>query len=217
LSLVLFFEKKKMGNLWATPLTPSEMMSKSLASLRKASRSIEREMERLQEREEDVLYEMKDYAQRGKNQAVRTLAKELIRSRNAENKLLEVKIQLESTQHQIQTLHSTAAMTEAMKSTVRAMYAMNKQVDAQALQRIMMEFTKQNDFMDMKQDIMNDTLDSAMENDGDDTLQEELISKILDEVGIELTNDMANAPVRRNNNNSGLDDETMERLHKLKK
>ena len=171
-----------MGNLWGTPMTPQEMMQKSRKSLRTAVRNIEKEMERIQEREPEILYQMKDYARSNKGTAVKLLAKELIRLRAAENKLLAVKIQLESTQHQIESLSSTAAMTEAMKTAVRAMYAMNKQVDTQALQRIMMEFDKQSEFMEMKQELMNDTIDGAMTGDADEEEEEQMIAQATVEV-----------------------------------
>ena len=209
-----------MGNLWGTPLTPQEMMQKSRKSLRQAVRNIEREMDRIQEREPEIKYQMKDYAQQGKVQAVKLLAKELIRLRNAENKLLSVKIQLESTQHQIESLSSTAAMTEAMKTSVRAMYAMNKQVDAQALQRIMMEFEKQTEFMEMKQEVMNDTIDSAMQGEGDEDAQDEMISRVLDEVGINLVEGMDSVPLAGGvgfRELPSLDKDMKDRMEKLKK
>lgn len=206
-----------MGNLWGTPLTPQEMMQKSRKSLRQAVRNIEREMERIQEREPDVQYQMKEYAQQGKISAVKLLAKELIRLRAAENKLLTVKIQLESTQHQIESLSSTAAMTEAMRTAVRAMYAMNKQVDAQALQRIMMEFDKQTEFMEMKQEIMNDTIDSAMQGEGDEAAEEEMINRVLDEVGIDLTQALDDSILPSGHRLPSLDRDMKQRMEALKK
>lgn len=206
-----------MGNLWGTPMTPQEMMQKSRKSLRTAVRNIEKEMERIQEREPEILYQMKDYARSNKGTAVKLLAKELIRLRAAENKLLAVKIQLESTQHQIESLSSTAAMTEAMKTAVRAMYAMNKQVDAQALQRIMMEFDRQSEFMEMKQEIMNDTIDGAMTGDADEEEEEQMISRVLDEVGIDLTAQLDDVVLPGGHRLPSLDDDMKQRMEKLKK
>jgi len=215
----LFLYTNIMGNLWGTPLTPTEMMNKSRKSLRQAVRGIEREIERIQDREPDLKLQMKNYARQGKVQAVKLLAKELIRLRNAENKLLSVKIQLESTQHQIESLSSTAAMTAAMKTSVRAMYAMNKQVDAKALQRIMMEFDKQSEFMDMKQEIMNDTIDAAVQGEGDEDAEDMEISRVLDEVGINLVETMDSIPLVGGGFRElpSLDKDMKDRMEKLKK
>ena len=45
---------------------------------------------------------------------------------------------------------------------------MNSQMNLPAMQRIMMEFEKQSEKMDMKEEMMNDTLDSAFEEEGEE-------------------------------------------------
>ena len=41
-------------------------------------------------------------------------------------------------------------------------YAMNRQVNLPAMQRIMMQFEKEGDMMEMKQELMDDTIDDVM-------------------------------------------------------
>lgn len=45
---------------------------------------------------------------------------------------------------------------------------MNRQMNLPAMQRIMMEFEKQSERMDMKEEMMNDTLDSVFEEEGEE-------------------------------------------------
>ena len=108
-------------------------------------------------------------------------------------------------------------MTEAMKTAVRAMYAMNKQVDAQALQRIMMEFDKQTEFMEMKQELMNDTIDSAMQSEGDEAMEDQLINQVLDEVGIQSIEALEQSALPSVHHYSGLDKDMKDRMEKLRK
>ena len=54
-----------------------------------------------------------------------------------------------------------------------------------ALQRIAMEFEKENDVMDQRQEMMDDAIDDVTgledEEEGD-----EVVSKVLDEIGVDL-------------------------------
>ena len=58
----------------------------------------------------------------------------------------------------IQTLKSQNAMGQAMRGVTRAMGAMNKQMKLPQIQKIMMEFEKQSEMMDMKEEMMTDVM-----------------------------------------------------------
>lgn len=48
------------------------------------------------------------------------------------------------------------------------MMAMNRQMNIPQMQRIMMEFEKQSERMDMKQEMMSDTMDDVLEGEGEE-------------------------------------------------
>ena len=56
-----------------------------------------------------------------------------------------------------QTLKSTQAMGEAMKGVTKAMGQMNRQMNLPSLQKIMQEFEKQNEKMEMVTEVMGDS------------------------------------------------------------
>ena len=58
----------------------------------------------------------------------------------------------------IQTLKSQNAMATAMKDVTKAMQKMNKQMKLPEIQKIMMEFEKQTEMMDMKEEMMSDVI-----------------------------------------------------------
>ena len=58
----------------------------------------------------------------------------------------------------IQTLKSQSAMANAMKGVTKAMGSMNKQMKLPEIQKIMMEFEKQSEIMDMKGEMMEDAI-----------------------------------------------------------
>ena len=52
------------------------------------------------------------------------------------------------------------------------MMVMNRQVNLPAMQRVMMEFEKQSEFMDMKQEVMDETIDDSMAEEGEEEEQD---------------------------------------------
>jgi charged multivesicular body protein 2A len=56
---------------------------------------------------------------------------------------------------------------------------MNRQMN----QEIMMDFEKESELMDMKDEMMCDAIDDAMEEEDDKEENEEIVSKVLDDIG----------------------------------
>ena len=91
-------------------------------------------------------------------------------------------------------MQSTAAMGDAMKGAARAMYMMNRTMNIPQLQKIMMRFEREGEMMELKQEVMEDTIDGVMEQEGDEEAQDEVLNQVLDEIGINLSADLGDAP-----------------------
>jgi hypothetical protein len=76
-------------------------------------------------------------------------------------------------------------MMEAMKGATKLLGSMNKQMNLPALQRIAMEFEKENDIMSQRQEMMDDAVDDVTGLD-DEEEEEEVVNKVLDEIGVDL-------------------------------
>ena len=72
--------------------------------------------------------------------------------------------------------------------------SMNRQMNLPAMQRVMMEFEKQNEIMDMKQEMMEDVMDDVLDEDEMDEESDDIINQVLDEIGINLAQDLVDAP-----------------------
>jgi charged multivesicular body protein 2A len=76
-------------------------------------------------------------------------------------------------------------MMQAMKGATMALGSMNKSMNLPQLQRIAMEFERENDIMEQRQEMMDDAVDDAMdvgvEEEGD-----EVVEQVLEEIGIDL-------------------------------
>jgi charged multivesicular body protein 2A len=63
----------------------------------------------------------------------------------------------------------------------------------------MMQFEKEGDMMEIKQEVMDDAIDDVMKQEGDEEQEEEILNQVLDEIGINLASDLKDAPSIQHN------------------
>lgn len=99
----------------------------------------------------------------------------------------------------MQTVRSNEQMMQSMKGAtgthtrpllasltwVALLGSMNRQMNLPALQRIAMEFERENDIMDQRQEMMDDAIDDVTGLE-DEEEGEEVVNQVLDEIGIDL-------------------------------
>eukprot|EP00877_Chromochloris_zofingiensis_P007646 jgi/Chrzof1/3134/Cz12g13040.t1 len=174
--------------------TPAEILRENKRMLDKAIRELDRERMGLQNQEKKTIAEIKKMAKEGQMDAVKVMAKSLIRNRHAVTKLYGLKSQLQAISLRIQTLKSTQAMADAMRGATKAMRVMNRRLNLPNMQKVLMEFEKQNERMEMTSDMMGDAIDDAMEGEGEEEDADDLVNQVLDEIGISTTTSMVSAP-----------------------
>ncbi|XP_006657579.1 vacuolar protein sorting-associated protein 2 homolog 1-like [Oryza brachyantha] len=184
-----------MSFLFGKRKTPAELLRENKRMLDRSIREIERERQGLQAQEKKLITEIKKTAKEGQMGAVKVMAKDLIRTRHQITKFYQLKSQLQGVSLRVQTLKSTQAMGDAMKGVTKAMGQMNRQLNLPGLQRIMMEFERQNERMEMTSEVMGDAIDDALEGDEDQEEEtEELVNQVLDEIGIDVNQELVKAP-----------------------
>jgi len=120
-----------------------------------------------------------------------------------------------------QTIKSQQAMGKAMYSVTLSLQAMNRQMNMPAMQKMMMEFEKQSELMEFKQEMMDDVMDDALAADDEEEKTEEMVDQILDEAGIAVGASLASAPiatgsVRQVEEDTGGDRDLQARLDSLR-
>lgn len=58
-----------------------------------------------------------------------------------------------------------------------------------------MDFEKESEIMDMKEEMMNDTIDDVMGDEEDEAESDNIVNQVLDEIGIDMGQKMADAPI----------------------
>ncbi len=145
---------------------------------------------KLKGQEGKLVAEMKKHAKANEIKSVKIMAKDLIRIRKHQEKFLNLQAQLRAVSLQMQTMSSTHAFMESMKTATMSMRRMNAQMRLPALQKIMMEFQKQSEMMGMSQELMGDAIDDALADEDEEEETENVVNQILDEIGISLTDQL---------------------------
>jgi len=97
-----------------------------------------------------------------------------------------MKTQLQAVSLRIQTVRSNEQMMVSMKGATTLLGSMNRSMNLPALQRIAMEFEKENDIMDQRQEVMDDAIDDVTGLD-DEVESDEVVNQVLDEIGVDMS------------------------------
>jgi len=180
--------------LFGRRMTPDEMLRKNQRALTKAMRELDRERVKMEQQEKKIIADIKKMAKQGQMDAVKIMAKDLVRTRRYVKKFMLMRANIQAVSLKIQTLKSQNAMAQAMKGVTRAMMNMNRQMKLPEIQKIMQEFEKQSEIMDMKEEMMNDVIDDAMGDEEDEEESDAVVNQVLDELGLQLGDQLTDVP-----------------------
>jgi len=184
-----------MDWLFGRRMTPEEMLRKNQRALTKAMRELDRERSKMEQQEKKIIADIKKMAKAGQMDAVKIMAKDLVRTRKYVKKFMLMRANIQAVSLKIQTLKSQAAMANAMKGVTKAMGSMNKQMKLPEIQKIMMEFEKQSEIMDMKGEMMEDAIDDVMGDEDEEDESDAIVAQVLDELGLQLNDKLGDVPV----------------------
>lgn len=180
--------------LFGKKMTPDEMLRKNQRALNKAMRDLDREKMKMEQQEKKIIADIKKLAKEGQMDAVKIMAQDLVRTRRYTKKFMLMKANIQAVSLKIQTLKSQNTMAQAMKGVTKAMQNMNRQLNMPQIQKILQEFEKQSEIMDMKEEMINEHIDDAMEDEGDEEETDAVVAQVLDELGLQLNDQLSGLP-----------------------
>ncbi|KAI0123908.1 Snf7-domain-containing protein [Xylariales sp. AK1849] len=174
-------------------MTPAERLRKNQRMLDKAIRELDQVRVKLEKQEKTLTTQIKQSAQKGQMGAAKIQAKDLVRTRRYVEKFYGMRSQLQKISLRLQTHRTNEQMMQSMKGATMALGSMNRSMNLPALQRIAMEFERENDIMEQRQEMMDDAIDDAMdvgvEEEGD-----EVVEQVLEEIGVDLNQAFGETP-----------------------
>ncbi|XP_028291554.1 charged multivesicular body protein 2Ba [Gouania willdenowi] len=174
--------------------TVDDRIKEQSKQLRVTQRGIARDRSVLEKEEKQIEAEIKKMAKSGNREACRILAKQLVQLRKQRNRTYAASSKLTSMSTQTKLMNSQMKMAGAMSTSAKTMQAVNKKMDPQKTLKTMQDFQKENMKMGMTEEMINDTLDEMFDDSGDEEECEDIVTQVLDEIGIEITGKMVRAP-----------------------
>lgn len=170
-----------------------EQLRANKRAISRAVRELDAEKRRLEQDKTRIKTEIKKLAKQNEMDAVRILAKQIVRNDHYCKKFTLMRTNLEAVSLKLQTLKSTNAMGQTMKQVTQVMKRMNASMKLPQLQRIMMDFEKESGLLDSKEEMMSDAIDDALGEDDIDE-SEAIVNSVLAELGIEMNEQLSNLP-----------------------
>jgi len=186
-----------MDFLFGKKKTPDQMLRDNQKALNKALRDLDREKGKMEQQEKKIIADIKKMAKQGQMDSVKIMAKDLVRTRRYVKKFMLMKANIQAVSLKIQTLKSQNAMAQAMKGVTKAMKTMNTQMKLPQIQKIMMEFEKQSEIMDMKEEMMEDAVDDVLGDEDDEEEGDKIVNQVLDELGLDLGDKLSELPTAK--------------------
>ena len=131
----------------------SEQLKTQNRDLRKTQREVERSQRDLERQEKQLEAEIKKAAKEGNKQVCVILAKNLVRLRANKNRSYTVNSQISAIGSKTKLMNAMQCNHRAMHTTTKTLKQVNAQANPAEMIKTLQEFSKQNQLMDMKEDL----------------------------------------------------------------
>ncbi|GAX28834.1 charged multivesicular body protein 2B [Fistulifera solaris] len=191
---------------WFKKETPKEAAKNAKRETRREVRSNQRDLDReireLDRQEKTITVELKQRAKTASSAndpTLKALAKQMVQVRQQRNKLHTAKAQVGAMGMHATVAASQIAAVTAMGSITESMKVANKQMDIKKTTKIMAEFQRENERIQVKEEMMDDVLMDAFDSEGMEEEADQLTNQVLAELGVELDQQMVglNAPAKK--------------------
>lgn len=184
-----FWQKEKLSAKDAAKAAKKE----TRREVRAGQRDMDREMRELDRQEKYITAEIKKRAKlaRGADDpALKSLAKNLVQVRAQRDKLIGARAHLGAVGMTANSMATQVAAASAMQGVTNAMKTANNAVDTKEINKIMNEFARQNETMAVREEMMDDALADAFDNEELDAEADNVTNQVLAELGVEMDSKM---------------------------
>lgn len=195
------------------PLNPTKAV---VRDVRIALRKLERDEVNACKQESIALQKLKTLGCQGKLEACQSQAKDMVRLRQHIKVLGQMKSQLTGLSQKLSVAESTGTIQNTLARTSKLLAGLNKQLSPKEMQRVLLEFQRQNTVFADGQEILSETLEDALQVDDESANIDEAVAKVFDEAGIDRLALHSLQAAKTFPNISCDDDDLTARLEKLR-
>ncbi|KAJ3678672.1 hypothetical protein LUZ60_002475 [Juncus effusus] len=187
---------EKVKNLLKPKPSPTEQCRDWQRRLRQECRVLDRQIRDVQREEKNVQKAIREAVKRNDMGSAKSLAKEIVMSRKAVNRLYENKAQLNSVSMHLGELVATARTMGHLQKSSEVMKLVNNLMKAPEVAATMMEFSKEMTKAGVIEEMMSESLDSALDTEDMEEETELEVEKVLEELATQTAAQLPDA-VRR--------------------
>nr|CAD1818843.1 unnamed protein product [Ananas comosus var. bracteatus] len=185
---------ESVKNLLKPKPNPTQQLRDWQRRLRQECRNVDRQIRDVQREERNVQKAIKDAAKRNDMGSAKSLAKEIVRSRRAVNRLYENKAQLNSISMHLGELVATARTVGHLNKSAEVMKLVNNLMKAPEVAVTMQEFSKEmTKVCWVIEEMVNDAVDSALDSEDIEEEIEEEVDKVLSAIAGETASQLPDA------------------------
>lgn len=181
---------------WEKKPDPKEQVKKWKQQMRGEQRKIDRQIRGIQREEEKVRKSIKQAAKRGDTSTAKMLAKEIVRSRKAQNRMHTSKAQMNSVVMQMENQLAQQKLTGQMAKSTEVMKMMNKLTKVSEVSEVMQEMQKEMCKAGVIEEMVDDAFE-ALDGDDDEEMADEEVEKIMTELNAEVMGGAKSAPTQQ--------------------
>lgn len=187
-----------MERLFGRPKTDEERTEENRNTIRDAVRQAKRSHDRSERDQVVTINNIRTKARAGcSRQELRIMAKTLVRQRNQAKRFSKIATQLEALSGRMNELRSIQDMNKAMSSVARMMQMMNAQMNPGKVAATMRSIEYENGKMETNMELFDETIDSIMGDEDEEKDTDDVIDRVLDEIGVAMREKLSNAEAPR--------------------
>lgn len=174
-------------------LSPEEQAKKWKRGLNREVRQLDRQLRSIETEEKKLHREIKTLAKKGEKGSVKILAKELVRSRKAKEKIHQGKAQLNSVSMQLQQNMAQMKIAGCMQKSAVVMKSMNELLKMPEMMKTMREMAMEMERAGLIEEMMDDAMESLDGEDIEDEVNEQ-VDQVVTEITAGIMNGASSAP-----------------------
>lgn len=167
-----------------------EQMKHDIRMLDRHCREIGRDLARMEREKKTLITKIKAYAKKNNIDMVNELAMQAMVYKVNIKKITKLQCNVESIKQKLRTMRSVSEIQKALVILTHTMKRMNEKIGDSTINSIIRDYDRELN----KVEINMEMADEALTDDIDEEEQREIVSSILEEIGVEVSGMLKQAP-----------------------
>eukprot|EP01083_Nonionella_stella_P164118 542356_1 len=178
--------------MFSTRKSAKQVIRENKRTVNRSIREIDRELNRNKREKKKIENEIKRLAKQGQTQAGRQLCRDLVRINQTEQQMIKLKATLRQLSSQFNSAPSIndPSIQKTLKELGKLCQSVSNVIKLPELQAMLIKYTGETHHMEMKCDMICDAMDDVSSVCDDSDEADELYSRVLDEIGLDLGSSM---------------------------